>query len=153
MQSISTSSYNDLSIVNPVNGNNSLNNKNLNIKNIRINNVTSSRFISSDEDSYNTERRIYHITLKVTKDLIQNVAYYILKNNITNLNPTINQNIESNMNQNIDYINISFIKKSTLTVQNGWNITVRLYLYAYDINGNEIKGIPFTGNAFYYRIE
>ena len=151
MQSISTSSYNDLSILKPINGNNSLNNKNLNIENIWINSVTSSRFINSDEDSYNTEKRLYHITLKVTKDLIQNVTYYILKDN--NAEPIINQNIESNMNQNVDYINISFIHGPLLTVQHGWNITLRLYLYAYDINGNEIKGIPFTGNAFYYRIE
>lgn len=142
MQTISTSSYNDLTIVNPSNGSTVLNG--------RIPIHTSKTF-TTDIDSYvlglltvSNNESVYMYTLNITvnkTDITDDICYYKLYDMIAANDPyTI---ISSNQHSNKDIITISFYNWS----KNYNHFRMQFNLEPYDINGNLLPTTTYTATT------
>lgn len=123
MQSISTSSYNDLNIVNPLNGVNIFN-KLLVVENYPIN--STAYYILMKDIPANIKKYIAIVTLKITKDITNNISYYLIGEYGSSSDP--GTFISANSNQTVDYINCVFASTS--------HEGIKLRFTAYDSKGN-----------------
>ena len=147
MQIVSTSSYNDINICNPLNGTNIMTN-NLPqftaVINSSINNITYHNNISciynSEEVYTNTVYNIYtfQVRLKVDKSLLQNIKYYWFAERYSDNDPECYINASNN---SIDYIDVVWFNSKEHKNYD----KVRLHLRSFDYNDKEVYGAKVTG--------
>lgn len=148
MQIISTSSYNDINITEPVDGMNNLT-TNLLVENKTFNGTITSQWngvIHEHDYSTNNTAYIFNIKLKIDKDMNSNIFYYeILETYSANDPETF---MSANQLSSIDDIELTFMNRN---INTNYNI-VRLILRAFDVNGNPIYGPKVTGEIYCYSL-
>lgn len=147
MQIISTSSYNDINICNPLDGTNIMTNdlqQFTAVINSSINSILNPNDISC---IYNSEGAftdtvyniyLFQVRLKVDKSLLQNIKYYWFAERFSANDPECYINASNN---SIDYIDVVWFNSKKYQNYD----KVRLHLRSFDYNDKEVYGAKVTG--------
>ena len=121
-----------LNICNPNEGTNTLQSK-LNVESFSINN-TAYYILYTDIQDYNY---IMSVTLKITKNITDNILYYLIGEYGANNDKDIN--VSANQFSNVDYITVYFANKN--------NNSIKLRLSSFDENGNSVSVSSCIGDV------